>query len=382
VLTVRDTGEGIREDLLPYVFERFRQGDNPSTRRHEGAGIGLSLVHELVELHGGNVSVESEVGFGSAFTVRLPLGKGHLDAELLAGDGADDLAPPVAGGSTEDAVVPMPGLVLEASEDEGDAPAVRTDATVLVVEDHDDMRAYLRGLLAPHYHVEEASDGEDGLESARRLAAEGRTPDLVISDVMMPGLDGYALCHALKADEALGHVPVVLLTARADQESKLEGLSEGADDYLAKPFSAEELLARCENLIEVRRRLRARFSGEVVVRPTGVVVEQDEADWVDEVKAVCEERLSDPNFGVDWLADELDLSARTLRRRMKAVSGLTPGAFLRTLRLERAAELLEQRAGGVAEVAAAVGYAEAESFSRAFRQGFGVPPSTYAERGG
>jgi DNA-binding response OmpR family regulator len=277
-------------------------------------------------------------------------------------------------------------FVATSEEDEIDSPAVRTDATVLVVEDHDDMRAYLRDLLVPHYHVEEAADGEAGLAAARRLAAEDRAPDLVISDLMMPGLDGYALCHALKEDEALGHVPVVLLTARADEESKLEGLSEGADDYLAKPFSAEELLARCENLIEVRRRLRARFSGEVVVRPSDrvvesseVVVEREEADWVEAARAVCEEHIADANFGVDWLADELDVSTRTLRRRLKAASGLTPGAFLRTLRLERAAELLEAGADGVAEVGAAVGYTNADWFSQAFRQGFGVPPSAWAE---
>jgi DNA-binding response OmpR family regulator len=257
-----------------------------------------------------------------------------------------------------------------------------TDATILVVEDHADMCAYLRVLLAPHYHVEMACDGQAGLDTARGLAAEGHPPDLIISDVMMPGLDGFALCHALKDDDVLSHIPVVLLTARTDEESKLEGLGEGADDYLAKPFSAHELLVRCENLIEVRRRLRARFSGEVVVRPTDVVVEHEEVDWLEEVKAVCEAHIADAGFGVDWLADTLDVSTRTLQRRLKEVSGLTPGAFLRTMRLERAAQLLEQDAESVTDVASAVGYTDAESFSRAFRQGFGMPPSTYAMQHG
>jgi AraC-like DNA-binding protein len=199
---------------------------------------------------------------------------------------------------------------------------------------------------------------------------------------MMPGLDGYALCHALKEDDALSHVPVVLLTARADEESKLEGLGEGADDYLNKPFSTEELLARCENLIEVRRRLRARFSGEFVIKPTEVVVPVEEATWLEGVKAECEAHLSDAGFGVDWLADTAGLSTRTLQRRIKAASGLTPGAFLRTMRLERAAQLLNGGASSVTDVAAAVGYTDAESFSRAFRQGFGVSPSAYAEHRG
>lgn len=369
VLAVRDTGEGIAPGVLPHVFDRFRQGDDAATRRHEGAGIGLALVRELVELHGGTVEAESAVGFGSLFTVRLPLGRDHFDQDAFAEAPAPAFAP------TE----------FEEGEDGSPVPELtvtRADATVLVVEDHADMRAYLRGLLAPHYAVEEAADGRAGLEAARRLAAAGEPPDLVLSDVMMPGLDGYALCRALKADDALGHVPVVLLTARADEGSRLEGLSEGADDYLAKPFSADELLARCENLVEVRRRLRARFSGEVVVRPTDVVVPVEEADWLEEVKAVCEAHLADAGFGVDWLASEVGLSARQLRRRLKAASGLTPGAFLRTMRLERAAQLLDGGGGSIGEVASAVGYTDAESFSRAFRQGFGLPPSAYAEAAG
>jgi signal transduction histidine kinase/DNA-binding NarL/FixJ family response regulator len=375
VLTVRDTGEGIPAEVLPRIFDRFRQGDETATRRHEGAGIGLALVRELVVLHGGTVEADSTVGLGSTFHVRLPLGNEHFEGDVFDMGTAEPAFSLRASWGTEDPVPEPSNLVAAPDPSAPFAP----DATVLVVEDHADMRTYLRSLLAPYYHVEEAEDGCEGVEKARRLAAEGRTPDLVLSDIMMPGMDGYALCHTLKEDDALGHVPVVLLTARVDEESKLEGLGEGADDYLAKPFSAEELLARCENLIEVRRRLRARFSGEVVVKPTDVTVPVEEANWLEEVRAMCEPHLSDAGFGVDWLADELEVSTRTLQRRMKSASGLTPGAFLRTLRLERAAQLLERGSSGIGEVAVAVGYTDPDSFGRAFRQGFGISPSAYGE---
>lgn len=362
VVQVRDTGRGIESDVLPHVFERFRQGADAAVHPAQGAGIGLALVREVVERHGGSVEVASEVGFGTTFSIRLPLDPARLPAEVVR---VDDEVPPTAPRPPDadpDAAIPT------------SAPASPPTATVLVVEDNPDLRTYLREHLAPVYAVEEAADGVAGLEAARRLR-----PDLVISDVMMPSMDGFALCRALKADPDLGHVPVVLLTARADEASRLDGLSEGADDYLAKPFRAAELLARCENLIDVRRRLRARFSGEVVVQPSGVVVPSEEATWLAETTATVEAHLADPTFSVERLADALGMSTRALHRRMKNVSGLSPGAFIRTLRLQRAAQLLEQGAETITEVAHAVGFEDPSYFSRAFRQGFGVSPTDYAE---
>ena len=262
--------------------------------------------------------------------------------------------------------------------DPDEAASENAAPLVLVVEDNADMRAYLRSLLEPTYRVAEAADGGEGVAAARRLAAAGRGPALVVSDVMMPGTDGYTLCRTLKGDPALEHVPVILLTARADEASRLEGLAEGADAYLAKPFSAEELLTRAENLITLRRRLRAHFGGRVVVGPTEVEVPSAEAAWVGEARDVVEAHLADTTFGVERLADALAMSTRQLHRRMKGAAGLTPHGYIRLLRLERAAQLLEQGAGGVAEVAYAVGYQTPDYFARQFREVFGVPPSTYA----
>ena len=363
-IRVKDTGRGIAADVLPHVFERFRQGADAAAHPAQGAGIGLSLVREVVERHGGRVEVQSEVGFGSAFTVTLPLDPADLPAAVERVP-AERLEAPAARARLVDIDEMLQETLPTVS---GGAPG----ATVLVVEDDADLRAYLREHLAPLYAVREAPDGVAGLAAARRLR-----PDLVISDVMMPEMDGFALCRALKADPDLGHVPVVLLTALADDESRLGGLAEGADDYLAKPFHAAELLARCENLIEIRRRLCARFSAHVVVEPAGVVVSSEEATWLADVTELTEAHLGDAAFSVERLAEAFALSPRTLHRRLKAASGLSPGAFVRTLRLQRAASLLEQGAGTVGEVARAVGFEDPSYFSRAFRQGFGVAPSEY-----
>jgi len=243
---------------------------------------------------------------------------------------------------------------------------------VLIVEDNADVRAYVRGHLAKYYRIEEAADGEAGLERARAVV-----PDLVIADVMMPRLDGYALCQALKTDAQLNHIPVILLTAKASEESKLEGLELGADDYLFKPFNMEELLARVENLIEIRRLLRARFSDGVRLGPGEVVVSSQEAAFVEQVRAVVEAKLSNSGLTMELLAEAVGLSLRQFYRRLKTAVGLTPAGYVRMMRLERAAQLLKQEAGNVSEVAYAVGFNDADYFSRLFKQTHGVSPSQY-----
>ena len=369
-ITVQDTGRGIPVEELPRLFDRFHQVEDGTTRPHEGTGIGLALARELVELHHGTITIESTEKFGSTFTVRLPLGRAHLQPS--------DLAEPPGPGAAPHRMVHAP-LLLEGdgtdTKDRQEPPLLAQGdrPTVLVVEDNVDMRAYLKSHLSPHYRVAEAAHGKAGLEVVRSLR-----PDLIISDVMMPEMDGYQLCRAVKADPALGHIPVVLLTARADDESRLEGLEIGADDYLAKPFNAEEMLLRVENLIEIRRRLHAHFSGRVVVGASQVVVSSTEAAFLEQVRDVIEAHLGDTHFGVERLADEVGLSTRQLLRRVKETAGLTPNGYIRMLRLERAAQLLEQRAGSVSEIAYQVGFNQPEYFSKLFRQVFGIPPSEYA----
>ncbi|MEX0599669.1 MAG: hybrid sensor histidine kinase/response regulator, partial [Rhodothermales bacterium] len=296
-ITVKDTGRGIPKEELPHVFERFYQVDDSAVRNQEGTGIGLALAKELLELHEGSIDVESEVGFGTAFTIRLPI---VAESETIP----EETSPETASDESlelyhmADEVSRSAVQECADTEESSAADAAPSDAPViLIVEDNPDMRAYIKSHLEAQYRTIEARNGLEGLELARAHA-----PGLVLADVMMPKMDGYALCRALKSDPELDHIPVVILTAKSDMESKLEGLETGADDYLEKPFSAEELLVRMENLIELRRRLRDRFGGRMRLGPSDVSVDSEDAAFVREVRDVIEAKISESRFGVGELA--------------------------------------------------------------------------------
>jgi DNA-binding response OmpR family regulator len=241
---------------------------------------------------------------------------------------------------------------------------------VLIVEDNDDLRVYIRENLGGGYAVQEAGDGKAGLS----LALEA-IPDLVISDVMMPEMDGIELCRTLKKDVRTSHVPVILLTARAGTDSKIEGLEIGADDYVTKPFDPKELLARVRNLIEQRRELRKKFSAGVVLKPGEVAVTSVDDALLRKVMETVEKNMGNEEFDVDELAHEACLSRTHLNRKLRALTNLSPGQFIRYMRLQRARELLEKDAGPVAEVAFQVGFGNLSHFSVAFRDRFGVLPN-------
>ena len=387
VLEVSDTGVGVAPEAVPHLFDRFYQVDDAPTRWAEGTGIGLALVKELVEAHGGTVAAASAVGEGTTFTVVLPpltAGPAEPAAQSLDTAAVAHDEPPLLSG---DGAAVMPGLLTVAASGDGTAglPPCTERPLALVVDDNADLRAYVGSLLADTFEVAEAADGQEGLDAARE-----RVPDLIVSDVMMPRLDGFGLLDALRADRVTCHVPVLMLTARADQAGRLQGLGSGAEAYVTKPFDGEELRVRAAALVARQAQLReALHAARQTSAPPPVAEDTPPAEPVQglttldeaflrDVDAAIAAGLSDASFGVDQVAEAVAMSRTQLHRKLGALAGETPGALLRERRLERAAKLLTEEGRSVKEAAAAVGFRNRSSFSRAFQEHFGHPPSEAA----
>ena len=363
-LVVKDTGAGIPEADLQRIFDRFAQVDGSTTRPQEGTGIGLALTRDLVELHGGTIGVESEPGVGTAFTVRLPLGDVSPHELVDASN---------TGSAVNAAPLSAPSINETAATEKASPP---TDApTVLVVDDNADVRTFLRRELDDRFRVETAATGTDALKQMRAAP-----PDAVVSDVMMPEMDGVELCEAVKSDDALHTVPVLLLTARAEIEDRVDGLACGTEDYLTKPFDVRELAQRLDRLMAVRETLRDEYAQTIQVDAIDLRVAEGETAFVEEVLSAIHASIDDPEFTVDRLADAVALSRRQLTRRLRDAVDESPAALIRRLRLERAANALDDEdPPRIADLAYAVGFRTPSHFSRAFKKHFGCPPSRYPD---
>ncbi len=379
-IAVRDTGIGIPSEKLPHIFNRFYQVDSSTTRTQEGTGIGLALVKDLVELHHGTISVTSEPGKGSEFIVSLPLGRAHLKPEEIADDsvGATVTSPlPTidkesdALGHSERSEVSENSQTLRPVFDGPQGDKGEEKPILLIIEDNADVREYIKSYLLPTYTVVEAHDGAEGVEKAKETI-----PDLIISDVMMPKMDGYEVCSRLKQDEKTSHVPIILLTAKAAKEDKIGGLETGADDYLIKPFDSAELLVRVKNLIETRRKLREKFGKELVsLKPSEVAVTSVDQVFLKKVMDAIESKIGDEEFGVTELADTIGLSSKQLQRKLKGLANTTANDFIRSFRLQRAKELLQKDSTTIAEIAYSVGFSSPAYFTKCFQEQFGQTPS-------
>ncbi|MCK6693474.1 MAG: ATP-binding protein [Thermoanaerobaculia bacterium] len=368
LISVRDTGIGIPEDKLPFIFDRFYQVDDSYSRAGESTGIGLTLTKELVKLMQGDIEVQSRPGWGTEFTVALPIRRESPDVLSIphAGEGKT--------GSLHE--VTMPAGKNEPLSGHGDSEA----PLVLLVEDNADVITYL-GSCLDDYRLVAAQDGREGLDMAIDTV-----PDIIVSDVMMPRMDGFELCRMLKKDLRTSHIPIILLTAKTDMEAKLEGLEHGADVYLTKPFHKEELQIRVRKLLESRRRLQqyyqmtAGLGGSVTPASELPPGSEQENAFVKKARETVEAHLDDPHFDVVKLCRELAMSHSQAHRKLSALTGYSATYFIRYVRLTRAKELLQHPHLSITAIAFDCGFNDPAYFSRVFKQTFGMTPNEWRER--
>jgi len=355
-LKILDSGSGIAAEKLPHIFDRFFQVDDSYTREKAGSGIGLALTKELAELMGGTIFVESELDRGTLFRVIVPL------EQIKSGE---------IHGTVEELPLNVFEDALERSEA---APSDDRNVTVLIIEDNSDMRHFIREQLEPEYSILEARNGREGLKMANKLI-----PDLVVTDLMMPQMDGITLCKKLKTGIATSHIPVIMLTAKAGVENKLEGLETGADDYLIKPFNAKELKVRTKNLIAQRQQLRELFSQNISLDPKDITVTSLDEEFLQNLLALLEGKYADSEFGVPQIQKELGMGKTRLHTKVKALTNHPPGELLRNFRLKRAAQLLLQKGDNISQTAYDVGFNSLSYFTRCFKELYGMSPSDYIQ---
>lgn len=360
-LQVFDTGKGIPRDQQEKIFERFKRADGIG-ENIPGSGIGLALVRELVETHHGRITLESEPGKGTVVTVLLPVYEVPPGVELVSDSIASEAL------RLEVETLEQPQELYSADSDETGSEKPR----LLVIEDNRDMQYYLQQLLSSLYTVELAGDGESGLAHA-----QAEIPDLIICDLMLPKQSGYEVSHELKSDDRTSHIPIIILTARSDEDSRLEGLREHVDDFLTKPFNDEELMLRIANLLAIRDILKARYSGQLNSgRDPRPNLSEPERRFLDRLESVLDANYHNQEFSVTDMATAMALSVRQLQRKLKALTDQHPGHYLRIYRMNRALDLLKQ-GKLVGDTAYTVGFGSPAHFSSCFRAQYGCTPTEY-----
>ena len=369
ILKIKDTGIGIPEDTLPNIFDRFFQADSSSTRHGEGTGIGLALTKELVELMNGSITVKSKVGKGSEFTVILPV---TCKAQLQDPDkDRKQTRKEISDRLQSELQVELMTNKLSGPE----TPDDHEHPITLIVEDNEDVAKYIAISLGEDYQIHHARNGQEGIDQALELI-----PDIIICDVMMPVKDGYEVCSFLKQDERTSHIPIIMLTAKSTKEDRLEGLISGADAYLSKPFDKKELLIRMDKMIELRKRLHEKFSGKK--HPLKGVLSDDNIEGQFLHKAInnIENNLDDSDFGTLQLARLAAMSESQLYRKLKALTGRSTALFIRSIRLQKAQELLKTTKLNISEVAYETGFSDPAWFSRVFKEEFGESPLAHRDK--
>ena len=352
-IEIKDTGIGIPEGMQEKIFERFFQTDVPGSMVNQGTGIGLAITKEFVKLHKGIISVKSEPEHGTCFTVLLPAKK------IYDTPAARTTVSPVSVDLVEDA---MPEESQKSSRKK----------TIVVVEDNEDIRFYLKDNLKGHYKVEEATNGKEGWEKIKAV-----NPDMVISDIMMPLMDGVELARKIKNETLTAHIPVILLTAMGSEEKQLEGLKAGVNDYITKPFTFEILASRIRNLLAQQELLQKRFQKQIEVNPEEITITPVDEKFLKQALELVEKNMDNAEFSVEDFSRDMFMNRVTLYRKILSITGKTPIEFVRCMRMKRAAQLLEKSGLSIAEIAYEVGFNNPKLFTKAFKDEFSVTPSQY-----
>jgi signal transduction histidine kinase/ligand-binding sensor domain-containing protein/DNA-binding response OmpR family regulator len=363
-ILVKDTGKGMPAALVEKIFDRFYQLANTDSIKMVGTGIGLSLVKNIVDLHSGEVRVQSEIDQGSTFAVCLPFGKAHFREEQLISDFKNSehfshyrperiLAPPQ----------------LSAAHQVDEAPR-----QLLIVEDNPDIRSFTISIFEKEFSILEAHNGLEGLNLAKE-----HLPDLIISDVIMPEMDGLSFCKNIKEEEKTAHIPIILLTARTSTVFQVEGYHSGADAYVTKPFNPAVLKAQVNSILDARKTLKEFFGKTVTLQPTDVEISSLDEQFLNKAMKIVEDHIDSEALSRDFLAQALAMSPSTLYRKLKALTGLTTNAFIRSVRLKRAAQMIQQRQYNISEVAYQVGFNDLKYFRNCFKDQFGMTPSQFIE---
>ena len=366
---ISDTGIGIPKEKMSKIFDRFYQVDGSHTREQEGTGIGLALTKELVDLHKGKIEVASKESKGTKFIISIPLGKEHLKPEEICGEEIE---------YTEDKLILEPEDDIKRKEEHKidiELFEKETLPLLLIVEDNSDVRKYIKANLTKEFRTLEAVDGEDGWNKSIE-----QIPDLILSDVMMPKMDGFKLCEKLKTDERTSHIPVILLTAKAAKEDKLEGFETGADDYIMKPFEPDELRARIKNLIEQRKRLNEHFQKKGMFELNQTKITSVDKKFLKKAFDLIYQNISDSSFNVEAFAENIGISRSVLHKKIVSLVGEPPVEFIRRIRLNKSLELIKRKFGNLSEIALEVGFNNPAYFSECFKNQFGITPTQYQQK--
>ena len=365
-IAIKDTGEGIPEDKLDRIFERFYQTPTMANDRKTGTGIGLDLTRSLVELHHGTiVAHNNKGGAGCEFVVTIPLGNEHLKPEEMLTD-KQNVSHTIS--LMDDT------LLVDHHAVAGELPKVGRRQRIVIVEDDSEIRDYLSAELSANYDVSTADNGRTGLAEVLKLV-----PDLVISDIMMPEMDGNELCSKIKGNPATNHIPVILLTAKSRDEDQLEGLEMGADAYVMKPFNLDILRRTIVNLIHTHQMLRLKYgrNDQLEEQVDEVKMKSPDDQLLERVMKVINKNISNSDLSVDGIAEEVGISRVHLHRKMKELTGQTPHDFIRNIRLKQAANLLSSQNMNITEVMYACGFNNAASFSTIFKKFYGMSPREF-----